>query len=227
MSPSGTQLHYAILSDIVAHGRAPSFTVLTRRFSLSADDLRATLRQLAEDHGIVLQPRDDEIWVAHPFSLAPTNFLVRDDRRLWWGNCAWCSLGIAALVGGAVTITTTFGGEDRQVTIAVTDGVVADSDLVVHFPIPMGRVWDNVIYSCATMLVFESEAEVEAWCHRHRIAKGDVRPLATVARFAADWYATHLDRDWHQWTNAEARELFERHGLSGPIWELPEGDGRF
>ena len=69
-----------------------------------------------------------------------------------------------------------------------------------------------------------SEAEVRAWCFRHGIVIGDVRPIETVARFAADWYARHLDKDWQKWTVAEARELIERHGLDGPIWELPQGD---
>jgi hypothetical protein len=45
-----------------------------------------------------------------------------------------------------------------------------------------------------------------------------------VARFAADWYSRHLERDWQKWTLAEAREIIERHGLDGPIWELPDGD---
>ncbi len=227
MSPNTAQLHHAILSDIVARGRAPKVADLARRYGVTDADLRAALRRLAEEHGIVLHPRDDEIWVAHPFSLAPTNFLVRHDRRSWWGNCAWCSLGIAALVSGTVTITTTVGAEDRQVTIRVANGIVAESGLVVHFPVPMRRIWDNVIYSCSIMLVFDSEVQVEDWCRRHGIAKGDVRPLATVARFAAAWYGRHLDPDWRKWTVAEARGLIERYGLSGPIWALPSTDGRF
>ena len=38
--------------------------------------------------GVVLQPNSDEIWVAHPFSSAPTTCVVRSDSRTWWGNCA-------------------------------------------------------------------------------------------------------------------------------------------
>ncbi len=227
MSPSSADLHHAILSDIVADGRAPGVGDLVQRFGVAEVDLRAALRRLGEEHGIVLQPKDDEVWVAHPFSLAPTNFLVRQDQRSWWGNCAWCSLGIAALAGGAVTITTTLGAEERQVTIEVAGGRVTEDGLVVHFPIPMAQVWDNVIYSCSTMLVFDSEAQVEDWCRRHGIGKGDVRPLSVVARFAAQWYGRHLDADWRKWTIAEARALIADHGLSGPIWDWANTEGRF
>jgi hypothetical protein len=227
MTPTGARLHHAILCDIVDRGRAPTVNELARRFASSDEAIRKALRRLADDHGVVLHPHDDEVWVAHPFSLAPTGFLVRRDEREWWGNCAWCSLGIAALVGGPVTITTTLGANDSQVNIRVDDGEVDTPDLLVHFPIPMTRVWNNVIYACSMMLVFDSEAKIDSWCARHGIAKGDVRPIGTVARFAADWYGRHLDPDWHKWTVSEARALIDRHGLSGPIWALPSEDGRF
>ncbi len=224
MTLSSAQLHYSILNDIVANGRAPHLTVLASRYHVMPEEMRAGLRQLADDHGVVLHPGSDEIWAIHPFSMAPTNFTVRAGPRVWWGNCAWCSLGIAALIGGEVTISSTLGSEGKPVTVTVRDGVVEDSDLVVHFPIAMQRIWDNVVYSCSTMLLFESEAEVRAWCFRHGIVIGDVQPIDIVARFAADWYARHLEKDWQKWTVAEAREIIERHGLEGPIWQLPEDD---
>lgn len=226
-APGGAAIHYAVLSGIVERGHAPSIAELAAGFECTKEMAEFGLLSLADDHGIVLHPGSTRIWVAHPFSLAPTGFVVRRGERSWWGNCAWCSLGIAALLGGAVTITTTLGGEDRQVTIHVSDDGVAETDLLVHFPVPMTKVWDNVIYACGTMLVFDDEAAVEDWCRRHDIAKGDVRGLDQVWRFAGDWYARHLDTDWRKWTIDEARTMFARHGLDGPIWELPAAAGRF
>jgi hypothetical protein len=177
---TNASLHHAIMSDIVGRGSAPKAAELAERFGCSDDAVRAALRRLAD-------------------------FLVRRDEREWWGNCAWCSLGIAALVGGPVTITTTLGANDSQVTIRVDDGEVDTRDLLVHFPIPMTRVWNNVIYACSMMLVFDSEAKIDSWCA----------------------YGRHLDPDWHKWTVPEARALIDRHGLSGPIWALPSTEGRF
>ncbi len=220
-------LHHAIIKSIVDHGYAPTVDELASAFESTPDDATAALHRLAGDHGVVLHPNSARIWVAHPFSLAPTGFVVRQGERDWWGNCAWCSLGIAALLGGEVTITTALGADGRQITIHVDDGEVAEADLLVHFPVPMAQVWDNVVYTCSTMLVFESEARIDAWCARHRIAKGDVQPIAKVAKFAAEWYGRHLDRDWTKWTAAEALEIFRRHGLTGPIWDIPVTEGRF
>ena len=76
----------------------------------------------------------------------------------WWANCAWCSAGIATLVGD-VTITTTLGAETRQTTVRVENGKLRDEGLLVHFPVPMRHVWDNVIYTCSTMLLFEYRSQ--------------------------------------------------------------------
>lgn len=226
-TPSGAAIHYAILSAIVDRGTAPGVEQLAAQLGCSVEQTAAALRSLADDHGVVLHPDSARIWVAHPFSLAPTGFLVRQAERSWWGNCAWCSLGIAALLGGAVTITTTLGLEDRQVTIHVGNDGIAERDLLVHFPVPMTNAWDNVLYTCSTMLVFDGDAAVADWCQRHGVAKGDMRPIDQVWRFAREWYGRHLDRDWRKWTADEARAMFARHGLDGPIWDLPASDGRF
>lgn len=222
-----SSLHHTILKYIVEEGHAPRITQLSKVFGVPEGDVRAALQALQDYHGVVLHPHDSEVWVIHPFSLAPTNFLLTKGDREWWGNCAWCSLGAAALLGGDVTITTPLGANSRQVQIRVHDGQLLDTDYHIHFPIPMTRAWDNVIYTCSTMLLFEDEATIDAWAARHNIPKGDVRPVSQVWEFAKAWYGRHLDLDWTKWTNEEARALFERHGLSGPIWDIPASAGRF
>ncbi|CAF4193755.1 unnamed protein product, partial [Rotaria sordida] len=54
-------------------------------------------------------------------TLSPTNFWVESAKGQWWGNCAWCSLGIAAIINEDVTITTTLGGESKQIKFAIKD----------------------------------------------------------------------------------------------------------
>ena len=221
------QLHAAILRHIIDRGVAPEVDELAARFGVSVDTLIVVLQGLADDHGVVLHPHTPKIWVIHPFSLAPTHFLLRAGEGEWWGNCAWCSLGAAALLNRDLTITTTLGANSRQVDIRIQDGRLIDTDFVVHFPVPMAHAWDNVIYTCSTMLLFEDEARVDDWSRRHGIARGDVQPLETVWAFARVWYGRHLNPDWTKWSTDEARALFERFGLAGPIWHLPESKTRF
>ncbi len=221
------QLHAAILQHIVDQGAAPEVDALAATFGVSAEVMVDALHALADYHGVVLHPHAPKVWVAHPFALAPTSFLVRAADGEWWGNCAWCSLGAAALLNRDVTITTALGADSRQVDVHVRDGRVVETDYVVHFPVPMTQAWDNVIYTCSTMLLFENEGQVDAWSRRHGIARGDVRPIDTIWAFARVWYGNHLNPEWTKWTTDEARAIFERFGLTGPIWQLPETKTRF
>ena len=140
---------------------------------------------------------------------------------------AWSSLGVAALAGGAATIETRVGALEAPVTIRIEEATLIDSDYVVHFPIPMHRAWDNVIYTCSVMLLFQSEAQVDDWCAARGVAKGDVRPLEQIWRFAADWYGRHASPTWIKGTVPQAIARFATHHLTGPTWRLADRDERF
>ena len=163
----------------------------------------------------------------HPFSTAPTNFWIEPDDGSRWGNCAWCSLGAAALLNRDLTITTTLGAEAKQVVIKIQDGKVLNESLFIHFPIPMIKAWDNVTYTCSTMLIFASEADIDHWCERHGMNKGDVQPIDNVWNFSKVWYGNHLNKNWVKWSVNEAKDLFERFQLTNHIWDMPSDSGRF
>ena len=222
-----SSLHHRIIQHFIEVGSAPSIDDLAVGLDQPREAVVEGLRALQEYHGVVLHPGSSEIWVIHPFSTAPTPFWVQGAKRSWWGNCAWCSLGVAALLKEDVTITTTLGGETRQVSLRIESGRLRDEGYLVHFPIPMRQAWDNVIYTCSTMLLFDSEATIDDWCRRHRVPRGDAQPVSKVWEFAKAWYGQHLDEDWTKWSTAEARTLFERFGLRGPTWDIPEAASRF
>jgi hypothetical protein len=220
-------LHYTIIRHILDRGYAPDTQELSRLLDLPEETAVSALKRLAEDHGVVLHPDEPKIWAIHPFSLAPTQFWVRSGDRAWWGNCGWCSLGIAALVEGDVTISTSFGAEGRPVDLHVCSGRMVEGQYLIHFPVPMRKCWDNVVYACSNMLIFENEAAVDAWCLRHRMPKGDIQPLSRFWEFAKEWYGKHLDPHWRKWTSEEASALFQRHGLGGDTWEISASRERF
>jgi hypothetical protein len=174
-----------------------------------------------------LHPDSEKLWVVHPFSLAPTNFLVSARGKEYWGNCAWCSLGVAALLNTDCKITTTIGAEHKQVIVEIKDCIIEPDNLFVHFPVPMKNAWDNVIYTCSTMLVFENETQIDEWCKKHRIPLGDVQPINKVWEFAKVWYGNHLNPEWKKWTIEEARKIFEIFGFTHEIWNIPDSKERF
>ncbi|KAH7024478.1 putative transmembrane protein [Microdochium trichocladiopsis] len=223
-----SRLHHFIIASFLNDQRPPMVSEIAAHFQTDTTAAREALRALADYHGVVLHPHSDEIWVAHPFSAAPTTCVVSSAGRKWWGNCAWCSLGVMHLARGtSSTFTTRTGAIGDEVTLSVEDGQLRETDFVVHFPVPMRNVWDNVIYICSVQLLFRDEAEVEEWCATRGIPKGDVRPVQQVWDFAREWYGRHADADWTKWSLHEAVEIFRKHGLTGPTWTIGDESGRF
>ena len=220
-------LHYTIIREIIDKGYAPDVERLSEMMNLEPEHVIQGLYDLQEYHGVVLHPNKPKIWVIHPFSLAPTNFYVETKSGAWWGNCAWCSLGIAALLEDDVKITTTIGGENQQVEINIREGYIMEKQFYIHFPIPMQRAWDNVIYTCSNMLIFENEQQIDQWTQKHDIPKGDIQPIDRIWQFSKKWYGNHLNPDWTKWTIREAKEMFREFELTGEIWNLDDSNDRF
>lgn len=220
-------LHYAIIREIIETGFAPSVEALAEMLQAEKEQIVKGLYDLQEYHGVVLHPKEPKIWVIHPFSLAPTNFYVQSKKGEWWGNCAWCSLGIAALLQEDVKITTTIGAETKQISIHIINGDIQEKNYYIHFPIPMKNAWDNVIYTCSNMLVFENAQQVDQWTKKHNIPKGDIQDIENVWNFSKKWYGNHLNPDWTKWTVEEAKQMFKEFRLTDKIWELEDSKERF
>ncbi len=227
MELTNSSLHHHLLSTIVDRGYAPTVDELAEWSGRGRSEVSAALDSLARYHGVVLHPHSGEVWIAHPFSLAPTGFTITSHGQRWWGTCAWCSLGAVELLGGTATIATQLGWSGNPAKLRVEQGKLLDTDYVIHFPVPMAQAWDNVVYTCSMMLLFHDSDAVAAWCDRHGKPQGDVRPVEQIWHFAREWYGHHLDVGWQKWTAAEAVAMFDRHGLDGPIWSLPTGAERF
>src|SRR5271165_5552238 len=149
---------------IVDRGYAPEVAEVAQRLALPEADIAAAYHHLAEEHGLVLHPNSTRIWVAHPFALSSTSFWVTSGSQGWWGNCGWCALGIAAMLGRTeVTIHTVWGGEHSPFTLHVRNGELVERDWYLNFCVPAAHLWDNVIYTCTMQLLFPSEAAIKAW----------------------------------------------------------------
>jgi hypothetical protein len=119
------------------------------------------------------------------------------------------------------------GAEEKRVVLTVENGRVRPDDLLVHFPIPMARAWDNVVYTCSNILLFRDKPQVREWSQRHGLAIGDLQPLSTVWELARRWYGEHLQPDWRKKSADEARTIFAALGLDHHVWDLDSMSGRF
>ena len=141
---TNSNLHFSIIKSIIEKGYEPSVDDLSETLKSTKNEIIKGLKKLEEYHGVVLHPNQTKVWAIHPFSLAPTNFYVKSREGEWWGNCAWCSLGIAALLKDDVKITTTIGAETKQIQINIIDGEIQEKNYYIHFPIPMKNAWGEM-----------------------------------------------------------------------------------
>lgn len=220
-------VHHYILSTIVDKQHSPDVADIATHFQIPEEKAAILLNELADYHGVVLHPNSSKIWVIHPFSLSPTGFTVSTPEKTWWGTCAWCSFGMVHLIDEDTVIETRLGATSESVKLQVKDKKLVDADYVVHFPVKMANAWDNVIYTCSVMLLFRDEQQVDDWCQKYNIPKGDVQSASKVFEFAGEWYGNHLAEDWVKWTSKEAKDIFDKYGLTSDIWKIEVSHERF
>lgn len=215
------KIRLAINQFIFEFGYGPNITEISSRLeNVSHEEITQGLKDLQENHALVLHPNSTEIWVAHPFALFPTLFWVKSKGKQYWSNCPWCSFGIAALLNDDVDIHTKLGGEIDSIIIQIRNHQIVNDQYVVHFPIPASQFWENVVYTCSMMLIFNNEEEVNDWCSRHRKPKGEVLPINQVWELAKIWYGNYLDSNFRRKNKEIAEDMFHQVGLTSSFWKL-------
>lgn len=211
------------LTRLIARlGYAPPNCELAASLNSTEPEVEAGLRRLHDAHALLLHPHLCVPWAVHPFALSPGSCWVETASGGWWANCVYCAFGIAAALDEDAAIFTRLGGEREAVELHVRDGDVVERDLLLHLSTPVRLWWSNVIHACSTFQPFRLEADVDAWCERHRLPKGAIVPFPRMWRFAADWYGGYLRQPWRKRSTDEARALFNRHGLIGDFWSVPD-----
>jgi len=138
-------LRLLIYDEIVRTGETPAVSTLSRLVSATLDDVRASLRRMHDAHMLVLQPTG-EILMANPFSAVPTPFVTEVGGRRWFGNCIWDSLGIIATLHADGRVLASCGTSGEAMELSVHGGVLTGEG-IVHFALPAGRWWDNIVFN--------------------------------------------------------------------------------
>jgi Alkylmercury lyase len=218
---SPERLHYLLMRNIIDTGHAPTFRQLAGLAELTEERTEGVLRKLEQMHGVILVPNSLRIWSLHPFALNPTRFWVSGAAGGWWANCAWCSLGIGAALKQDVTIATSDGGEGDPMEFTVEGGRTRRTDLLMNFPYPPERWWDNPITPCANILFFSSEERIESWSSRHGHPRGRFLSINVAIRLAELWFGDYASQEWVRKTPERADEIFSELGLDRSFWKLP------
>jgi hypothetical protein len=219
---SPEHLHYLLVKHVIDTGHAPELNVLASMAKSSDPETSANLRALADMHGVILEPNSLRIWSLHPFALMPTAFWVSSGNRGWWANCAWCSLGIGAALGQDFSIHTSEGAEGAPLHFEIKSGKGSNSHVLMHFPYPPARWWDNPYCPCGNILFFASEVGIDRWCARHGRPRGSVLRFDTARGLSQLWFGDYASPQWRRKTPQQAVAIFKQLNLDPRFWTIPD-----
>jgi hypothetical protein len=169
LSRPGRLVHQAILRAFARTGQAPSRADLNEVASAAGVEPAAALAELDRADLIVLDPRG-ELLAAYPFSAAPT------PHRLTLGSgvsahamCAIDALGVSAMLGQPVTVTSAEPDTGRVVTVRV------DGDRATWEPptaVVLAAATDDCCApsaqrTCGYINFFTTDAAALAWAGDH------------------------------------------------------------
>jgi len=141
-----SRLRLYVYRHFIREGRAPSVREMAAALSSSVQKARAALRRLESSHAFGPQ-EDGELWRAAPFSAVPTGFPVRIGKRLWWGNCIWDALGIAALMRNDAEIDAACGCCNHRMPLRVEHRKLAGPKGIIHIAVPARHWYDDVVFT--------------------------------------------------------------------------------
>src|SRR5689334_15958011 len=131
----------AINALFVERGGPPTVDELMARAELPRDQIFDALRRLEASGSLTLRPGTLDVWTAPPFSATPTihHVTIAATGQKFWAGCAWCALGVCALLGPG-RIHSLYGGEDAPFDLDVdAQGPRPLGDTCVHFAVPAAR----------------------------------------------------------------------------------------
>jgi len=126
-------------------GAIPRIADVAAALGVPAEEIRESLGRLATGRVLVLQG-DGEILMANPFSAVPTPFIVAAGGRLYYGNCIWDALGIAAMLRCDAVVDTSCGDCGTAARVEVRGGAVR-GDGIMHFAIRARDWWKDIVFN--------------------------------------------------------------------------------
>jgi hypothetical protein len=133
---------YQYLADTT---RPPQVAEIMSRFDLTHEEAGSTYEELHQRHALYLRPGTHEILMANPFSGVETPFRVHANRKTYFANCAWDSLGIPAALQVDAEIEAVCAQTAEPIRLSIINQQVQETDALVHFLIPFREWYDDLV----------------------------------------------------------------------------------
>ncbi|MCC6260983.1 MAG: hypothetical protein IT311_08980 [Anaerolineales bacterium] len=141
------QVRHFVYQNFAKTTHPPSLEETAQHFSISSEEAAEFYKELHNRHAFFLDLEMLTIRMANPFSGISTDFKVHANEKTYFANCAWDMLGIPAALHCDATIEAKFTESNEPVQLEIRDGQVTKNDLLVHFPLPFSRWYDDLVFT--------------------------------------------------------------------------------
>ena len=141
------QGRHFVYSHFADKTRPPSVDETAVHFGISTEEASELYKELHNRHALFLDFDEMAIRMANPFSGIPTDFKVHANNKTYFANCAWDMLGIPAALHCDAVIDAVCTESNDTVRLEIKNGQVTDSDLLIHFPLPFARWYDDLVFT--------------------------------------------------------------------------------
>jgi hypothetical protein len=143
-----TTVKLNIYETIARTTQAPTSADVAEALSTSPEEVEAALERLHKKRLLVPEPGNpSRIRMAPPFSGVETSFRVKVQDNVYYANCAWDALGIAAALQADAIIEASDGYSGEPMMLEVRNGQPIPQSCVIHFAVPAAQWWDDILYT--------------------------------------------------------------------------------
>jgi hypothetical protein len=141
------QVRHFVYNYFADTTHAPSVEDTATHFNISTEEASELYKELHNRHAFIIEPETLTIRMANPFSGTPTDFKVHANGKTYYANCAWDMLGIPAALHTDAVIEANCTESNDTVQLEIKNGQIINYDLLIHFPLPFARWYDDLVFT--------------------------------------------------------------------------------
>src|SRR6476469_1067403 len=142
-----TDVRLTVYRHFANTGQAPSISQIAGQLSCAEDEVRAAYARLRANRVLLLEPDGQTIRMAPPFSGVPTPHTVVLEGQIYFANCAWDALGIAAALQQEAVVHSSCGQSGAPRRLRVGRDWPEPSSWLFHCQVPAARWWADLVFT--------------------------------------------------------------------------------
>jgi len=141
------RVRLAVYGHFAETGVRPALATVAERVASDPRQVLDAYARLRALRVLVLEEDGVSIRMASPFSGVPTQHAVESGGVLYFANCGWDALGVAAALQRSATVHSRCEQSREPLRLAVGPKGPEPSDWLFHCLVPATHWWDDIVFT--------------------------------------------------------------------------------